>query len=167
MKRKLLLVVALVAGMAVAWNVFFRTPEAYLKKQTKKLIKRMDNPAGETKNLVSVSSKVSKIAKYIHYDVILSLDYQGKLEKVQSLNEFRSFLSFYFTKVQGGKISYDELVVTISEPAESPEKAPRTATVSFKFSSTIEAQAISCDTRLEWVKEDKWFIKTIDIKNCS
>ena len=156
--KKSLFIVAIVAG-GLAGYMFFKKPERYLKRSTKKVLKMVDNPAGDNKNLLSVTSKVSKIAKYIHHDVVLNLDYKGKQEKIQSLNEFRSFLSFYFTKANAGPISYDTVTVQMIDKQK--------ALVFFKVFATVEAQAISCDTTLQWLKEDKWFIKNIDIKNCS
>ena len=156
--KKILLIAVFLLGLCV-YIFYFQKPERYLKKATQKALKAVDVKPGVKKTLLSTNSRVSSVVKHIHYDVLFKVDYKGRLEQAQSLNEFRSWLFFYLQKANPGRILYEEINVQMIDE----EKAQ----VFFKFSTSRESEEVSCDASLDWLKEDKWFIKKIDIKNCS
>ena len=100
---KKLFILALAAFLSFFVWKRLQSPEAYLKKQTKKLIalSSVKNEKG-----LALISKVSKTDKYIHFDVQLKAEYEGQIYTARSLNEFRSLLLAYFRQKQTGALDY-------------------------------------------------------------
>ena len=145
---------ALLFFASLAWFGWklIQSPEKYLTKKTKELIEMASIENSDT-NFIS---RVSKISKFIRFDVYLKAEYEGQIFTAQSLNELRSLLVSYFRQKSTGKINYKNLNLTLGE-----NKKQAIA----KFDALFERgkKNISCKTLLEWIKEKKWYIKRIEI----
>lgn len=142
----------------LAWS-FFQSPESYLKKKTRYLIEMAS--AGSSVSDLSMLSHVSKMAKYIHFDVHLKAEYEGQIYKAKSLNEFRSLLFSYFKyRDSREKVEYKNLNVSV-------EKSGKKALVSFDALFKRNEVRVFCKAFLGWVKEKKWYVKKIEVSSCS
>lgn len=144
--------------IAVVYGVFhfFKTPEKLLLKKTKHLIALGSQV--DAKFSLSSASKVSEINKYIHYDVQIKAEYEGRFYQARSLNEFRSLLMAYFKAGITQKLEYENLRVDL--------KDEKTGEVSFSVTFHNRDRVEACEVLLNWIKEEKWFIKNIRIENC-
>ena len=145
------LIVVFYAGLQL-----FNSPEKYLLKKTKHLI-RLGSQV-DTKISLSSASKVSEINKYIHHNLQLKVEYEGRIYQASSLNEFRSLLLLYFKAGITQKLEYENLKVKL--------KDKKTGELSFSVTFHNTNRVESCEVLLNWMKEEKWFIKTINIENC-
>ena len=88
-------IILLAVLTTLTWLVWkSQSPESYLKKKTQKLIAMTSNPRSSSE--IALISKMSKIARFIHFDVRLKAEYKGQIWTAKSLNEFRSLLFSYF-----------------------------------------------------------------------
>ena len=151
-----LTVAALLAGW-FGWK-WLQPPETLIKKKTQKLIalSSRTGPASE----MGLMSKVSKIDKFIHFDVHVKAEYEGQIWTAKSLNEFRSLLFTYFKQGSTGQLSYKNLTVDLKEGRKE-------AIVKFDTFFEQETGAIFCKTLLKWLKEKKWYIKNIELSSCT
>ena len=155
MKQKIFIVGVFLALIYGGLQVF-KTPEKYLLKKTKHLIhlgSQIDSKFG-----LSSASKISEINKYIHYDMRLKAEYEGRVYQARSLNEFRSLLMVYFKAGITQKVEYENLIVEL--------KDEKTGEVSFSVTFHNTGRFWSCKALLNWIKDKKWFIKNISIENC-
>ena len=151
-----LAVVALIAGWFV-WK-WLQSPETLIKKKTQKLIAlgSRKSPSSE----IGLISKVSKMDKFIHFDVRVKAEYEGQIWTAKSLNEFRSLLFTYFKQGTTGHLSYKNLTVELKE-------GNKEAVVKLDTFFEKGKESISCKTLLEWLKEKRWFIKKIELTSCT
>ena len=132
---------------------FFQGPEKYLLKKTKHLI-FLGSQVGNSISLSS-SMKLSEISKYIHYDLQLEAEYEGRVYKARSLNEFRSLLMAYFKAKVTQKLEHEDLRVEL--------KDEKTGEVSFSVTFHNINTVWTCKVLLIWIKDKKWFIKNMNI----
>lgn len=112
-----------------------------------------------TNSDTSLISKVSKIAKFIHVKVQLKAEYEGQIYTAKSLNEFRSMLFAYFKQKSTGKMTYQNLSVSLREDKKQ-------GMVKFDASFERDNKNIFCKALFEWIKEKRWYIKRIDLFPC-
>ena len=136
---------------------FFESSERYLKKKTELLIHLVSFKGVKTD--MSLISKASQIDQYIHHNVQLNAQYQSRIYQARSLNELRSLLLAYFRSDIRQKIEYENLKVQI-------QKGQKKAKVLFSVAIYNTDQTLSCNVLLNWLKDKKWFIKKIELKNC-
>ena len=150
----------LAAGMLLLWFGWklIQSPEKYLKKKTQKLIALTS--VTDSASDMGWISKVSKMAKYIHFDVRMKAEYEGQIWTAKSLNEFRSLLFAYFKQGSAGQLDYKNLTVRLGENKKQ-------GLVKFDAFFERNAKTVFCKALLEWVKEKKWRIKQIDVFSCS
>ena len=139
----------------LAWKL--QSPESYLKKKTQKVITMISNTKANSD--MALISKVSKVARFIHFDVRLKAEYKGQIWIAKSLNEFRSLLFSYFRQEKTRKLDYKNLSVNMTE-------SNRQALVKFDAFFGRQAGNIFCKVSLKWVKEKKWYIKSIEVLSC-
>ncbi len=137
---------------------FFQSPERYLKKTSEKIIKVVSVKGAHSD--MSLISKVSKIAKFIHFDVQLKAEYENQIYKAHSLNEFRSLLFTYFRNGATGEVTYDNLYVTMDKNQER-------GVVKFDVYFKRGRKNVFCKALFEWIKEKKWYVKRIEVLPCS
>lgn len=135
-----------------------QSPEKYLKKKSQTLIEMASVKNSNTD--MSLMSKASKMAKFIHFDVQFKAEYEKQIFTAQSLNEFRSLLLAYFKEKSTGKISYKNLNLQMGGNKKQ-------AIVKLDALFERNSKNISCKTLFEWIKEKKWYIKRIEIFPCS
>ena len=155
-KMKIFVLLAFTFLAWFGWKLT-QSPEKYLKKKSKQLIEMASVKNSNTD--MSLISKVSKMAKLIHFDVQFKAEYEGQIFTAHSLNELRSLLLSYFKQKSTGKINYKNLNL---EMAENKKQAI------VKFDALFErnSKSISCKALLEWIKDKKWYIKRIEIFPC-
>ena len=156
LKKASLIILAILAFFII--KVYFQSEEKWIKKKTQKLI-QMASSSGEGSE-IALLQQVSKITKFIHFDVRLKALYEGRIYEAKSLNEARSLFLLYFRHKSNEKIGYSNLKVEI---IEKKKKAIVTLSVFFK---RIERKFV-CQAFLEWIKEKKWYIKKIEVSSCS
>ena len=138
---------------------YFQSEKEWIKKKTQDLIQMTSSSGGGSD--IAFLQKVSQITKFIHFDVRLRVNYEGRLWTAKSLNEVRSLFLLYFReKSSSEKIGYSDLTVQMSE---NKKKAEVRFSVLFK---RLERDWV-CQAFLEWIKEKKWYIKQIDVSSCS
>ena len=155
MKQKIF-IVGIFLGLIYGGLQIFKTPEKYLLKKTKQLIhlgSQVDSKFG-----LPLASKISEINKYIHYDMRLKAEYEGRVYQARSLNEFRSLLMAYFKAGITQKVEYENLIVEL--------KDEKTGEVSFSVVFHNTGKVWACKVLLNWIKDKRWFIKNINIENC-
>lgn len=142
--------------LAFAIYKLLESPEKYLKRKTRELISMVS--VQKTKSQMGLISKISKISKYIHFDVRLKAEYEGRIYKAKSLNEFRSLLMSYFRLNSTGKMEYKNMSVQMEDDKQGI----------VAFDSWFERleKKVHCKTLLEWIKEKKWYIKKIEVSFC-
>ena len=153
MKQKVFIVGVFLALIYGGLQIF-KTPEKYLLKKTKHLIhlgSKVDSKFG-----LSLASKVSEINKYVHYDIRLKAEYEGRVYQARSLNEFRSLLMGYFKAGVTQKAEYENLIAEL--------KDEKTGEVSFSIAFHNTGGVWACKVLLNWIKDKKWFIKNISIE---
>lgn len=154
---KNILIVAIVSLLFwLVWN-FFQSPESYLKKKTQYLIAMVSNK--QMASDIALLSQISKIAKYIHFDVHLQAEYEGQVYTTNSLNELRSLLFSYFKYDTNGKMDYKNLTVNLEQNKIEAVVIADVYVVSKKMKAT-------CKAILNWIKEKKWYVKKIKIYSC-
>ena len=132
-------------------------PEKQLQKKTQKLIQLANVKPGES--TLQLISRVSKMDKYIHFDVKLKAEYEGQIYTAKSLNEFRSLLTSYFKQKSTGSFEYQNLTVKIAKDKQQGE-------VSFDAFFKRNNSHISCKALLQWLKQKKWYVKEIQVFSC-
>ena len=155
MKQKILITALLLAVFYGGFKLF-QSPEKYLIKKTKRLISlgsQMDKSIG-----LPLSMTVSEISKSIHYDLNFKAEYDGQLYQVRSLKEFRSLLFLYFKEGKTQKLEYENMTVEL--------KDEKIGDVSFFITFYNIDKVWSCEVLLNWIKEERWFIKNISIEKC-
>lgn len=155
MKQKIF-IVGVFPALIYGGLQIFKTPEKYLLKKTKHLIHLGSQV--DSKFSLSSASKVSEINKYIHYDIRLKAEYEGRVYQARSLNEFRSLLMAYFQAGITQKAEYENLIAEL--------KDEKTGEVSFSVAFHNTGGVWACKVLLNWIKDKKWFIKDINIENC-
>lgn len=141
------------------WGAFklFQSPERHLLKKTKHLIGLASQV--ETKLSFSLASKMAEINKHIHHNVRIRAEYEGQIYQARSLNEFRSLLTAYFQAGITKKLEHKELKVEI--------KDKKGAEVSFAITFHNKNGVWDCEVLLDWLKEKRWFVESINIENCN
>ncbi|MCY4321605.1 MAG: hypothetical protein OXC37_04295 [Bdellovibrionaceae bacterium] len=156
MKLLVIFVITFSSGFAI--YKFFQSPEKVLEKKTKQLIS-LSSVKSNTGNM-GLISQITKISKYIHYDVQIKAEYNQHNYEARSLNEFRSLLMSYFRHSSGNKnLRYENLKVDIKKNKEI-------GFVNFDIFFKRSSESFSCKTSLEWEKIKKWFIKKIKLHSC-
>lgn len=135
----------------------FDSPEKYLKRKTQKIISLVSSENTELD--ISLISTISKIAKYIHFDVHLKAEYEGQIYRAKSLNEFRSLMMSYFRLNSKGKIESKNLAVQLKENKKE-------GIVTFDGLFEKQSTKTHCKILLGWIKEKKWYIKQIEVFDC-
>lgn len=153
---KQVLVAGFFASVFYGGLQFFKSPEKYLLKKTKHLIQLASQT--DAKLSLSLARRVSEINKYIHHDLRLKAEYEGRIYQARSLNEFRSLLTAYFQAGATKKLEYENLKAELKEEKRGE--------VSFSILFHNISHASHCDLLLIWIKEKKWLIKNINIENC-
>ena len=150
----------LVCFSLLLWFVwrFTQSPEKCLRKKSQNLIEL--SSIEDTKGTNLIFSRISKISKFIHFDVYLKSEYKGQTYTAKSLNEFRSLLFTYFKQESAGKVTYENLSVTMEENQKK-------GTVNFDIFFERSREKIFCKALLDWIKEKKWYVKRIEIFSCS
>ena len=150
----------LAAGIFLSWFgwKFIQSPEKYLRKKTQELI-AITSVTGQLSEM-DIISKVSKMAKYIYFDVHMKAEYEGRIWTTKSLNEFRSLLFAYFKQKSAGQLDYKNLIVRIGENKTQ-------GLVDFDAFFERNTKTVFCKILLEWIKEKKWRIKKIEVFSCS
>ena len=143
--KKIAILSAVLLSLWLAWS-FFQPPEFYLKKKTQYLIETASavSPSGD----MAMLSRVSKMAKYIHFDVYLKAEYEGRVYTARSLNEFRSLLLSYFKYKNEESMDYKNLTASV-------EHNKKKATVNFDAFFERNKVTMFCKAILEWIKEKK------------
>ena len=136
----------------------FQSPEKYLKKKTEYLISL--SSAKNKKGDMALISKANKITKFIHHNVQMKVNYNGREFKASSLNEFRSYVMAYFKQGGGnGNLEHKDLTVQVKD-------SKKKGLVNFDLFFTKAEQKIFCKIFLEWIKEKRWYIQKIEIHSC-
>lgn len=133
------------------------SPEKYLKRKTQKIISLVSEKHTEIN--LHLISKVSQIAKYIHFDVHLTAEYEGQVYTAKSLNEFRSLMMSYFRLNSKGTTDYKNLAVQVKK-----NKQEGLVTLDGLFEK--QGRKTHCKVLLVWIKEKKWYIKKIEVSEC-
>ncbi|MCZ0931962.1 MAG: hypothetical protein OXJ52_02290 [Oligoflexia bacterium] len=154
---KAFVICALLAVSGFGLYKLFQNPEKYLKKKTEYLIKL--SSVKSSKVDMALISQVTKIAKFIHYDVQVKAEYEGQVYQARSLNEFRSHLMAYFRQSSTGSLEYENLTVQMKDHKKR-------GLVSFDAFFNRASQKVFCKIVLEWEKEKKWFVKRIEVHSC-
>ena len=157
MKAFIISAVLVVSGFSL--YKLFQNPEKYLKNKTEYLIKLASSQNSKADR--SLLSKVTKMVKYIHYDVQVKAQYERQVYQARSLNEFRGLLTAYFkyNQAKTKTLEYKNLTVKIQNNKE-------TGVAQFDIFFNSTEQKIRCKAVLEWLKEKKWFVKKIEIQSC-
>lgn len=156
MKR--FIVAALAAGSVFGVYKLFQSPEKYLKKKTEYLISL--SSIKNSKMDMAMISKVTKIAKFIHHNVQMKVEYKGQIFKASSLNEFRSYITAYFRQSSSAEaLEYKNLTVQMKDNKKR-------GLVSFEIFFNRVNQRVFCKAALEWGQEKKWYVQKIDINSC-
>ncbi len=148
--------IALGLALMAFWKVI-QSPESRLKKKSQKLI-ALASVGGGPQSEMNLISKVSKMAKYIHFDVQVRAEYEGSVYSARSLNEFRSLLLSYFKHGQTGKVDYENLTIQM----EGKTQGRTYFDAHFERGST----PVVCKALFEWIKEKKWLIKKLELFSC-
>lgn len=142
---------ALILGV---WK-WLQGPEDYLRKKTQKIIAMTSFKGSD----LAVLAQVSKIDKFIHFNVQMTAEYEGQIYQARSLNEFRSLLTSYFQQKSQGDLDYKNLQVQV-------EEGRKKALVNFDGFFKRDAKTVFCKIFLDWIKEKKWYIKQIEVSDC-
>ena len=155
--KKISFIVITGVVLAFAWK-FFQEEERWLKRKTQTIIHIASSTGSKAD--IALLGRVSKIAKYIHFDVRVQAEYEGGVYKAKSLNEFQSLLFAYFKEQTTGVLDYQNLNVKMGANKKQ-------ALVTFDAFFKRSGKDIFCKTLWEWIKEKKWYIKKIEIFSCS
>ena len=140
---------------------FWENDESYLEKTTLDLLNRLSLSA-PIKNNRALLKRLESVGRHFHFDVNFKFHVNGREWKGRSSGELRSLLAVYFKQGGFSGIRGDALSVQVDSSLEI-----RTGRVTFKFHGLREKDPVSCEVRLEWIKEKKWFIKTVEVFSCS
>ena len=154
---QLIILICLIIGSAIFF--FLQNDEAYLKKNTLKLLKLASVSNQET-NPIALLKRVEKIAKHLHFDVQFKLQANGQVWEDRSAGEFRTLLLTYFKMGGLAQINGTDLSIQID-----PETL--NGHVRFKLHGQRGEDAVSCEAHFTWIKEKKWFIKSLEVFSCS
>ena len=157
MKALIISAVLVVSGFSL--YKLFQNPEKQIKKKTEYLIKLVS--AQNSKADSNLLSKVTKMVKYIHYDVQFKAQYKEQVYQARSLNEFRSLLTGYFKYAQASTEALEHKNLTIQIQDDKKK-----GLVQFDVLFNRGKQKTLCKAVLEWLKEKKWFVKKIEVHSC-
>jgi len=153
--KKIFILVLLVVLPWQIWK-FFQTSSSYLKKKTEKIIRL--SSIKPTESDIALYSRVSKIVKYIHFNIQMKAEYEGRIYTSKSLNEFRSLLISYFKHNSTGAFNYKNLTVQL--------KNETSGVVNFDAIFKKNKKSTFCKIILEWTKEKKWYVTKIEVFSC-
>ncbi|MBC6414850.1 MAG: hypothetical protein GDA46_00420 [Bdellovibrionales bacterium] len=152
MKKQIVLSIALACSIYGIYK-FFESPEKFILKKTKKIIKL--SSLNKEKNKIAL---ISKITKYIKYDAKFTANYEGQIYQAQSLNQIRSLIMWYLKEGSTVVLNYEKLQAHFLDS----KKIQAFFLIIFRKNKKV----FSCEVSLDWLKKEKWLIKKVEIKNC-
>ena len=141
--------------------LLFRTDEQYLESTTRELLSlaSVSSPMGKT---VKTLKRVEKIVKHLHFNVNVQLKFNERMWQARTVNELRSFLMLYFSKMEFLQLKDSHFLVQIEKTNEGKK-----GDVTFQVHGSQKEASFSCSIKLIWIKKPKWFISNIEVFKCS
>lgn len=141
------------------WH-FLQNNEKYLKRKTKELVQfaSFPSPLPELKAL----SRINKITAFLHFDVFLKAEDQGRKWTAKNLQEVKSFLFPYFLQSQNAEWEAEDLTVKL----DKPNKDIQTASVFLTVKGHFNSKPLQCKAHLKWKNKKKWLINRIQVFSC-
>lgn len=152
-------------GALCVWQafLFFQDDKKHLEKTLHKMVDLLNQP---TLTDMSKLKRVEALGKHLHFNIKFHININQNTYSGRSLNQIKSLIFAYLRSRPLRDFSVSQLNTTQDKNKSTQNNLPQ-YTMLFDMQFLENNKHFTCKNTLKWIKEKKWYLKTIEVSSCS